>query len=345
MKTLGLWFICAAAVAARAMAQKPSDRSISPLLYPDWCVAQPVSVQPGKEWQLWSFGRTGTSAMRAAAGRLRYAIEKGLAPENKRPLYAYQLARHFAELDENAAALAIFRWLAELPDSTPFSAASTGFSGLPDLRSRSRVQAARMAAREGRGDEARRWLAAEPARRLDEALGRAEIHALLNDIAGVRAQLAPLRVNDAFDALKAACIARACGLDDLARSFIKPLRDAGKLPPAIQELAKSLEANMDQGPATLRWRNGEYRGQSHGYIGPVEVSVRIAGGRIAAVEVVRQSDDRPWSAFEQLPRRIIARQSLRVDTVTGATVSSCAVWTAVDRALLNAGGADPSTTP
>jgi uncharacterized protein with FMN-binding domain len=76
-------------------------------------------------------------------------------------------------------------------------------------------------------------------------------------------------------------------------------------------------------------------GKSEGLVAPIEVSVSVRGGKVDEIRVMGR-DSRPWSTFDVMPERIIGRQSLKVDAITGATISSCAVLAAVDQALLKA---------
>jgi uncharacterized protein with FMN-binding domain len=76
-------------------------------------------------------------------------------------------------------------------------------------------------------------------------------------------------------------------------------------------------------------------GRSQGLVAPVEVSIGVRGGKIDSIRVMGR-DSRPWSTADVMPQRIIRRQNLKVDAITGATVSSCAVLAAVDQALLKA---------
>ena len=79
--------------------------------------------------------------------------------------------------------------------------------------------------------------------------------------------------------------------------------------------------------------DGTYTGQSTGLHGPIEVSVTVKDGRIREVNVVRAEEFRAFMATRAIPERIVASQSLKVDAVTGATVTSRAIQEAVRSAL------------
>lgn len=83
---------------------------------------------------------------------------------------------------------------------------------------------------------------------------------------------------------------------------------------------------------------GAYTGTAVGMSGKVTVGITLNGTRIAAVYV--DHNDTPAiveDAVEMLPERIVASNSLNVDVVAGATVTSKAILEAAKNALLSAG--------
>jgi len=78
--------------------------------------------------------------------------------------------------------------------------------------------------------------------------------------------------------------------------------------------------------------DGVYRGSAKN--GPVKVvvDVTVKDRRIADIKLVKH---RTWKgrAAETVPNLIIKQQSTKVDAVTGATVSSCAIMNAVHNAV------------
>ena len=99
------------------------------------------------------------------------------------------------------------------------------------------------------------------------------------------------------------------------------------------------------------YRDGEYFGTGEGYGGDIKVRVVIEGGRIGAVEVLEHEGETA-SFYEKasvLPGRILAAQSARVDTVSGATFSSegiiSAVKDALSKALVSGGEAEDPEEP
>ena len=107
--------------------------------------------------------------------------------------------------------------------------------------------------------------------------------------------------------------------------------------------------------ATSALPSGTYTGESFGMWGrnafgvswfgaadeikPTKVEVKVADNRIASVKVMDCSDTAGFKegALERIPQAIVDNQSLAVDVVSGATMSSGAVRAAAMRALQEAG--------
>ena len=91
--------------------------------------------------------------------------------------------------------------------------------------------------------------------------------------------------------------------------------------------------------ATAEMAAGTYTGEGQGIGGAVKVAVTVEGGAITAVEVVEHAETAGICdpAIEKIPAAIVAGQSLAVDTVTGATVTSKAILAAAEQALTEAG--------
>jgi uncharacterized protein with FMN-binding domain len=83
-----------------------------------------------------------------------------------------------------------------------------------------------------------------------------------------------------------------------------------------------------------RLSDGEYRGSSIAYAGPMEVAVTIKDGRIQAVRVVRHVEKQPFGALKDIPVRIIQKQSVQgIDATSAATITSDALLNAATKAL------------
>ena len=91
-------------------------------------------------------------------------------------------------------------------------------------------------------------------------------------------------------------------------------------------------------PAAAAFKDGSYTGKAEGMKGDIEVSVEVAGGKIAKVNIMSQNETVGVAdlALENVPAAIVEKQGTEVDTVAGATVSSEAIIAAVDEALAKA---------
>ncbi|UNC91611.1 FMN-binding protein [Candidatus Contubernalis alkaliaceticus] len=79
-----------------------------------------------------------------------------------------------------------------------------------------------------------------------------------------------------------------------------------------------------------------YTGEAEGGHGPVIVEVTMDDGKIVSIEVIEENETKGLgdAAFEELIPKIIEAQSTEgIDTVSGATVSSNALFEAVDEAV------------
>ena len=87
------------------------------------------------------------------------------------------------------------------------------------------------------------------------------------------------------------------------------------------------------------YKAGTYRGTAQGKNGPVTVEVQCASTSIVSVKVLKQSESAGLSdpALAEIPARIVAKQSLAVDAVSGATTTSEAIIEAAGEALAAAG--------
>lgn len=89
--------------------------------------------------------------------------------------------------------------------------------------------------------------------------------------------------------------------------------------------------------------DGTYTGVGQGRNGELTVEVKVGAGKLSAVRVVKHVETVGISdaAVKQMPARIVDAQSLKVDAVSGATLTSEGIRTAVADAIRKAGG-DPA---
>lgn len=88
------------------------------------------------------------------------------------------------------------------------------------------------------------------------------------------------------------------------------------------------------------YKPGTYTATAEGYGGDITVSVKVTKNKISGIRVVEHSETPGISdlAISNLPKTIVEKQSLAVDSVSGATYSSKGIKDAVAAALKEAGG-------
>ncbi|GHV40550.1 flavocytochrome c [Spirochaetia bacterium] len=84
---------------------------------------------------------------------------------------------------------------------------------------------------------------------------------------------------------------------------------------------------------------GIYEGEANGFGGPVKLSVEVDAGNIKAISILEHHETPGIGsiAIEQLPDNIIRAQSLGIDGISGATLSSNAIFSALKSALSTSG--------
>ncbi len=110
------------------------------------------------------------------------------------------------------------------------------------------------------------------------------------------------------------------------------------LPRQVAKVKTKLDLLTLQSLATSRLRDGAYTGRALGYSDKkdMEVAVTIRAGKIANVTVDHE-EKIDLNATKIIPLRIIEKQSLQVDGVTGATITSQAIVEGAFQALKKAG--------
>lgn len=81
--------------------------------------------------------------------------------------------------------------------------------------------------------------------------------------------------------------------------------------------------------------DGTYEGSAEGFHDEIRLSVTVEGGEIVTIDVISQDErgDLWEDVWSTVPDAVISRQSVDVDTVSGATWTSEAVLEAVLAAL------------
>lgn len=85
---------------------------------------------------------------------------------------------------------------------------------------------------------------------------------------------------------------------------------------------------------------GKYTGSAQGHNGTIEVEVALSENAIVEITIVNNVETEHMSerAFLEMPKQMVAEQSLNVDSITGATVSSAGLKAAVTAAIKSSGG-------
>lgn len=104
--------------------------------------------------------------------------------------------------------------------------------------------------------------------------------------------------------------------------------------------ACSTKAPESNTGTTSAYKAGTYKADAAGNNGPVLVEVTVTADKITDVKVTEHKETEGIGnlAVDQIPGKIIESQSLAVDTVSGATVTSKAILTAVEDCVKQAGG-------
>ncbi len=103
--------------------------------------------------------------------------------------------------------------------------------------------------------------------------------------------------------------------------------------------APSSNQSAASAATTGKYTPGAYEGTAKGYGGDLKVTVTLGDNQIEKIEVAENKETAGVGsvAIEKLPTAIIANQSLAVDAVAGATVTSKGLLEAVTAALVSAG--------
>lgn len=106
-------------------------------------------------------------------------------------------------------------------------------------------------------------------------------------------------------------------------------------------LAGCLAGGNRTGTLPRNMKDGIYEATGHGRNGDFEVRTVISDGKISLIQIGENTEtpDRGDKAMQQMAEKIVSQQSLNVDTISEATISSQALLTAVsecvDQAAVN----------
>jgi uncharacterized protein with FMN-binding domain len=116
----------------------------------------------------------------------------------------------------------------------------------------------------------------------------------------------------------------------------KPPYGGHLLPRRAADVQAKLDLLTFRSLGSASLRDGQYRDKALGYVGNIDVTVEIRGGKIADIQL-QHEEKIDQNACVLIPERIIAQQSLQVDGISGATVTKDAIVNGVYRCLKKAG--------
>lgn len=98
------------------------------------------------------------------------------------------------------------------------------------------------------------------------------------------------------------------------------------------------QTQSEEGIQLSEIEDGTYEGSAEGHNGSIAVSVQVVDHHITAVRVVEHSETEGIAdqAIDQVPIAILSADDTNVDAISGATVTSNAIKTAVENALYEA---------
>lgn len=131
------------------------------------------------------------------------------------------------------------------------------------------------------------------------------------------------------------CVA-ACVLGCIPWSALSPTEEPA-VPAAIVDNAEGDSDGKAYAASKVHYADGTHIGTGEGYNGTITVAVRIADGQITGVTVVSTSDDSSyWQSATAIIDEVVEKQSVDVDSVSGATYSSKGLKEAISSALATA---------
>ncbi|HEY3365547.1 MAG TPA: FMN-binding protein [Symbiobacteriaceae bacterium] len=111
---------------------------------------------------------------------------------------------------------------------------------------------------------------------------------------------------------------------------------ASPSPPLTQDPAAGAVTSLETSAWSGKYHDGTFEGYGTTEIGSVQVEVTIKHDLITDVRITRCSTRYSQTLIDQLPAQVLVEQSHRVDTVTGATLSTRTFRAAIQNALAHA---------
>ena len=116
----------------------------------------------------------------------------------------------------------------------------------------------------------------------------------------------------------------------------KPPYGAHLMPRRAKGIQSKLDLLSMASLKTARLKDGIYRGKGLGYTGDINLTVTIRRGKISDIRVQHQ-EKFDQNACKLVPAAIVDKQTLKVDAISGATVTQDAITIGTLRALQQAG--------
>jgi RnfABCDGE-type electron transport complex G subunit len=155
----------------------------------------------------------------------------------------------------------------------------------------------------------------------------------LNDTPGIGT-----RVNDKTFLDKFVGVENPMSVDAIAGATVSSSGVKSGVKKAVDFMAGIMAHDGAVGPIDIALvPDGTYSGTGLGFK-ELEVSVKVEGGRIVEVKVLRHDESPGISdpALSGIPKAIVEKQSVKVDAVSGATFTSQGIMEAVEKALAGA---------
>ena len=155
------------------------------------------------------------------------------------------------------------------------------------------------------------------------------------------AELFAKQSNAVVSFLYAGEVCRVAGRLDDAENYYRKALSASANDNGNKEHARRNKQRAEASLAAIQFyklspknvKDGVYKASSLGYEDQVQVEVTISAGRIESVQVTQHREKQFYSSITDTPRNIVARQSIVVDTTSGATITSDAIINATAKAL------------
>lgn len=328
---------------------------------PDWAVEQEAEV-PEKIDHYYKPGMVNADNMKRTVKKYLF-FAKNYSDSNRYPYWLFIIGKFFLELDEEHAAYTFFKKVIELPDSTPCIDEFRNYPTLAEYKHDAKLLILKILAKNDLKTNCEEYMADINPLNSNTYFVMAQTYMLLGEKDKALEMLDKVLVDENLGnkyrkssyTAGAVALAYFMGENEYINKFSEWIINEGKdsekwlKKGKYEEFYKNLWTSsyeviekyrdlavMEQKPELTELKDGVFTGNCRGFIDNIKVSVENKNGKIESIKVIDCKDDRPFSAVNTIPERVIAYDSLQVDTVTGATVSSTAILAALSEALIKA---------